>query len=219
MWVKKSSFTFDNFYICFSSFEFSTYMITDKTKMKIKFNDGSEIDLEDFFNSNYLRFNSVAFNYLSDKNECEDIIQEVFIVFWEQKKIFPNLISVKAYFYTLIRNMCLNRIKHDLVKQKYFQESQSKIESTEFFLEGIFRKEANGIIYDAINKLPLMEKKVLLLSLKEYSNEQIANELNIKLNTVKTHKSRAYQVLRKRLGSLIFMMITLNKSLFHRSVN
>ena len=115
--------------------------------------------------------------------------------------------------------MCLNYIKHDLVKQKYFHENQSKIESTEFFLEGILRKEANGIIYAEINKLPLMEKKVLLLSLKEYSNEDIANELRIKLNTVKTHKSRAYQVLRKRLGNLVFIMISLNKNFFSRSIN
>ena len=189
-------------------------MITDKTR--IKFNDGSEICLEDFFDSNYLRFNSFAFNYLSDKNECEDIVQDVFAIFWEHKKTFPNIISLKTYFYTSIRNMCLNHIKHDLVKQKYFLESQYKIESTEFFLEGILRKEANGIIYDEISKLPLMEKKVLLLSLKEYSNEQIANELNIKLNTVKTHKSRAYQVLRKRLGNLVFLMMTSNKSLFNK---
>jgi RNA polymerase sigma-70 factor (ECF subfamily) len=194
-------------------------MITDKTKKKIKFNDGSEIYLEDFFNSNYLRFNSFACNYLLDKNESEDIVQDVFITFWEQKKTFLNLISVKAYFYTSIRNKCLNRIKHDLVKQKYFQESQYKIESTEFFLEGILRKEASGVIYDEINKLPLMEKKVLLLSLKEYSNEQIANELRIKINTVKTHKSRAYQVLRKRLGNFVFLLLTLNKSFFYKSTN
>jgi RNA polymerase sigma-70 factor (ECF subfamily) len=194
-------------------------MTTDKIKMKIKFNDGSEIYLEDFFNSNYLRFNSFAFHYLSDKNECEDIVQDVFITFWEQKKVFPNLTSVKAYFYTSIRNMCLNQIKHDRVKQKYFQESQYKIESTEFFWEAVIRKEANGIIYDEINKLPPMEKKVLLLSLKEYSNEQIADELNIKLNTVKTHKSRAYQVLRKKLGSLIFLMVTLNKNLLYKAIN
>uniref|UniRef100_UPI003216A487 RNA polymerase sigma-70 factor n=1 Tax=uncultured Draconibacterium sp. TaxID=1573823 RepID=UPI003216A487 len=192
-------------------------MITDKTK--IKFNDGSEIYLEDFFVSNYLRFNSFAFNYLADKNECEDIVQDVFFAFWEQKKNFPNLISIKAYFYTSIRNMCLNHIKHDLVKQKYFQDSKYKIESTEFFLEGILRKEANGIIYDEINKLPLMGKKVLLLSLKEYSNEEIANELNIKLNTVKTHKSRAYQVLRKRLGDIIFLLLSFNKSFFYKSAN
>ncbi|MCG6190030.1 sigma-70 family RNA polymerase sigma factor [Maribellus maritimus] len=194
-------------------------MITEKRGKKIKFNDGSEIYLEDFFNSNYLRFNSFAYNYLSDKNESEDVVQDAFISFWEQKKTFSNLISVKAYFYTSIRNMCLNRIKHDLVKQKYFQESQQKMESTEFFLEGILRKEANGIIFNEINKLPQMEKKVLLLSLKEYSNEQISNELDIKINTVKTHKSRAYQVLRKRLGNIIFMMLTLNKSFFNRITN
>ncbi len=200
-------------------FELSLYMIADKTKKKIKLNDGVEVYLEDFFNSNYLRFNSFAFNYLFDKNECEDIVQDVFITFWEQKKIFSNLISVKAFFYTSIRNMCLNSIKHDLVKQKYFQENQYKIESTEFFLEEILRKEAYGIIYDEINKLPLMERKVLLLSLKEYSNEQIACELGLKINTVKTHKSRAYQVLRKRLGNVVFFLLALNKNFLCKQSN
>jgi RNA polymerase sigma-70 factor (ECF subfamily) len=189
------------------------------TQNKIRFDNGKSIDFNDFFKENFAVFSSFAFRYIPDPDVCEDIVQEVFITFWQQKKVFPNLISVKAYFYTSIRNMCLNHIKHDLIKQKYFLENQSKIESTDFFLEGVLRKEANGIIYDEINKLPLMEKKVLLLSLKEYSNEQIANELNIKLTTVRTHKSRAYQVLRKRLGNLIYLMMTLNKSFFDKSEN
>ncbi|MDD4189991.1 MAG: sigma-70 family RNA polymerase sigma factor [Mangrovibacterium sp.] len=184
---------------------------------RIRFDNGESIDFDDFFKENFAVFSSFAFRYIPDPDVCEDIVQEGFITFWQQKKVFPNIISVKAYFYTLMRNMCLNQIKHELVKQKYSLENQSEIESTDFFLEGVLRKEANGIIYDEINKLPLMEKKVLLLSLKEYSNEQIANELNIKLTTVRTHKSRAYQVLRKRLGNLIYLMMTLNKSFFDES--
>lgn len=187
------------------------------TQNKIRFDNGESIDFNDFFKENFAVFSSFAFRYIPDPDVCEDIVQEVFITFWQQKKVFSNIISVKAYFYTLIRNMCLNHIKHDLVKQRYFLENQSEIESTDFFLEGILRKEANGIIYNEITKLPLMEKKVLLLSLKEYSNEQIANELNIKLTTVRTHKSRAYQVLRKRLGNLIYLIMTLNKSFFYKS--
>ncbi|MEN6453693.1 MAG: sigma-70 family RNA polymerase sigma factor [Prolixibacteraceae bacterium] len=189
------------------------------TQNKIRFDHGESIDFNDFFKENFAVFSSFAFRYIADPNVCEDIVQEIFITFWQQKKAFPNIISVKAYFYTSIRNMCLNHIKHDLIKQKYFLENQSEIESANFFLEGILRKEANGIIYDEINKLPLMEKKVLLLSLKEYSNEQIASELSIKLTTVRTHKSRAYQVLRKRLGNLIYLMMTLNKSFFEKSEN
>tara|TARA_R110002050_G_scaffold300779_1_gene472591 strand:+ start:12270 stop:12872 length:603 start_codon:yes stop_codon:yes gene_type:complete len=189
------------------------------TQNKIRFDNGESIDFNDFFKENFAVFSSFAFRYIPNPDVCEDVVQEVFITFWQQKKAFPNLISVKAYLYTLTRNMCLNQIKHDLVKQKYFQESQPKIGSTDFFFEGILRTEANGIIYDEINKLPLMEKKVLLLSLKEYSNEQIADELNIKLTTVRTHKSRAYQVLRKRLGNLIYLMMTLNKNFFNKSEN
>jgi len=194
-------------------------MPTNKTEIKIKLTNNDELSLEDFFNSYYAQFHSFANNYISDKNECEDIVQEVFISFWEQKKNFPNLISIKAYFYTSIRHKCLNYVKHDIVKQKYLQASQSKIKSTEFFLESILRKESNGIIYNAINKLPTMEKKVLLLALEDYSNEQIAEELNIKINTVKTHKSRAYHVLRKKLGAVVLLLLSSDQSIFNKSKN
>ena len=200
------------FYLYFSSrnvFEKYSFMLSYMNKIKIF--GSQERYLEDFYNSNYFRFNSFAFNYLLNKDECEDVVQDVFITFLEQKKTFTSITSLKAYFYTSIKNECLNRIKHNLVKQKYFQEHLSKIESSDFFLEGVLRKEVNGIIYNEINKLPIMEKKVLLLSLKEYSNEQIAKELNIKTNTVKTHKSRAYKTLRNQLGNTILLLLPFNK--------
>ena len=74
------------------------------------------------------------------------------------------------------------------------------------------------MIYSEINKLPEMGKKVLLLSLRENSNEEIAEILEIAINTVKTHKSRAYKVLRKNLGELFLFFIPFRKQFKQHSL-
>jgi len=59
-----------------------------------------------------------------------------------------------------------------------------------------------------------MSKKVLLLALQDKSNEEIAADLGITINTVKTHKSRAYKVLRGKLAGLVLFFMSLNNSMF-----
>jgi len=175
---------------------------------EIKFSNGEKIDLKDFFYTYYPELKSFAAKYIADTAICEDIVQEVFISFWEKQKSFSDLIAVKAFFYTSVRNSCFNYIKHNKVKAKYEEFILNQEESTETFFEEVIRKEAYGAIYSEINKLPEMGKNVLLLSLREKSNEEISNILNIAINTVKTHKARAYKVLRRNLNDFFLFFMT-----------
>lgn len=180
-------------------------------KTRVVFSDGDEIILKDFFYTNYPVFSSFAAKYISDSVICEDIVQDIFIKFWENRKTFFNIYSVKAFFYKSIRNSCLDYIKHEKVKDKYIQYNIHHENSPQSFWEEVIRKEAHSIVYREINKLPEMGKNVLLLALEEKSNEEIAQELGIAVSTVKTHKSRAYQLLRKKLSGLVLYLILLNE--------
>ena len=182
-------------------------MAQSQERTKILLSDGEEIILKDFFYANYPVFSSFAAKYISDTVICEDIVQDVFIKFWENKKTFLNEYAVKAFFYKSIRNFCLDYIKHEKVKDKYVEYNIHQENPTQFFWEEIIKKEAYSIVYREINKLPEMGKNVLLLALEEKSNDEIAQELRIAVNTVKTHKSRAYQVLRKKLDDLVFYVV------------
>jgi RNA polymerase sigma-70 factor (ECF subfamily) len=186
-------------------------MIRDIRKMTLKFNNGDEIDLKDFFYTYYPALSAFASKYIVDNTVCEDIIQDVFISFWEKQKTFPNLNAAKAFFYTSVRNSCLDQIKHNKVKAKYLEYNSNKEQITESFLDEVIRKEAYSEIYREINKLPEMGKKVLLLALLEKSNEEISKILDIALNTVKTHKARAYKVLRKNLNELFLLFFPFHK--------
>ncbi len=189
-------------------------MVKSQEKAKIKLTNGEEIILKDFFYANYPVFNSFAAKYIPDTIICEDIVQDIFIKFWESRNTFFNIFSVKAFFYKSIRNSCLDYIKHQKVKDKYIEYNKPVEESTQYFWEEVIRKEAYSIVYKEINKLPKMGKQVLLCALAGKNNEEIAQELGISVNTVKTHKSRAYQVLRKKLiGLTLFFMSLKNNCL------
>ncbi len=190
-------------------------MINASRNSEIRLGNGEKINLKDFFNTYYPGFNSFALRYIADPSVCEDIVQEVFILFWEKQRTFPTLPAVKAFFYTSIRNSCLDFLKHTIVEEKYRIINKNKDEATESFLEEVLKKEAYSEIYNEINKLPEMGKNVLLLALREKSNEEIATILNIAINTVKTHKVRAYKVLRKNLNDLFLFFFPFPKHLSH----
>lgn len=186
-------------------------MLKTLRNTEIKLGNGEEIDLKDFFDVYYPELTSFASRYIINLTVCEDIVQEVFISFWEKQKSFPHLNAVKAFFYNSIRNSCLDYIKHSKVEERYRIQNKSADETSESFLEEVIRKEAYSEIYSEINKLPEMGKKVLLLALRENSNEEISRILNIGINTVKTHKARAYKVLRKSLNELFLLFFPFRK--------
>jgi len=182
-------------------------MQTELTTYKIKLTDRTDLLLRDFYFANFVGFSSFASKFISNEEEVYDVIQEVFISFWEHNLEFKDSLAVKSWFYRSIQNSCLDIIKHNQVKKKYAIKEQEKEETNEFFLDEIIKQEAYSFLYSRIGDLPEMEKKVLMLALEGNSNPEIAELLNIKVNTVKTHKSRAYQVLRSELGDIILLLI------------
>lgn len=64
-------------------------------------NSKKEFDL--FFKKYYTLFLSFACRYHLDTEEARDIVQEVFIAFWEQRGNFPSIVTIKAFFYRFYR--------------------------------------------------------------------------------------------------------------------
>lgn len=178
-----------------------------KTYNKLK--SGDERVLKLFFDHHFPLFVSFAENFNIEAAVCQDIVQDIFIKYWDQKEQFDHYLAVKAYFYTSIRNQCLNYLKHEIVHSKFVENQSSEIESVEYFWDTIIKEEALRIVYEEVQRLSKMENKILLLALSGLSNEEIAVKLNISINTVKTHKARSYQVLRKRLGHLRQLILLL----------
>lgn len=144
-------------------------------------------------------FVSFANNLLPSEEECKDVVHDVFLKYWNTRNDFDNLIAIRAFFYKSIRNTCLNLIRHQQVQNKYLAENLQYLESESFIHETVVKEEIFHVIHQEISHLTEMEQKVLLLTLEEKSNEEIAQELGIAVSTVKSHKAKGYAVLREKL--------------------
>jgi RNA polymerase sigma-70 factor (ECF subfamily) len=143
---------------------------------------------------------SFASKYLEDKLLLEDYIQESFISFWKKRTDFTNLSSIKSYLYTSVKNNCLNHLKHQDVKRKNQEYIAIKIESEQYYSNALIEEETFNLLYTEIKNLPESTQQIMLLALNGLKNPEIADELGISINTVKTLKKKAYAKLRDKLS-------------------
>lgn len=168
-------------------------------------------DLKKIFDLYYSTLVQYANRFLYPKDECEDLVQDVFVGLWEKENTFPDEISLKVYLYKTVRNKCYNIIKHNKVKYKYAENIVQSLEDDNLFLKQILEEEIVRQLYHAIEVLPQRKKEIIKLSLKGLKNTEIAEELQIKLQTVKTLKSQSYKILREQfqeLGTIIYFLLT-----------
>lgn len=170
-----------------------------------RINGKKEFDL--FFKKHYTLFLSFACRYRLDEEEARDIVQEVFIAFWEQRDNFDSLLTIKAFFYRSISNRCLNYLKHEDVKNRYAEHQLQAMQSEEFIQENIIREEVSFMVRRKIKELTPREQEIILLSLQNKTNQEIADLLSLSVPTVKTHKMHAYARLRSELKELRFLLL------------
>jgi RNA polymerase sigma-70 factor (family 1) len=143
--------------------------------------------------------------YVYDYDDAEDIVQEVFIELWNQWAKFESIEHIKAFLYLSIKNRCLNFKKHIMIKEKYFN---SVMTDDEDVFEGhVIEAEVAQNISNAIRNLPEQQRQIILLSMQGLTNNDIAEDMQISINTVKLQKKIAYKKLRGKLKPLLFTLL------------
>lgn len=157
-------------------------------------------------------FNALAafgYKYVNDVEIAEDIVQETFISFWESRANFEHLLAVKSFLYTSVRNKSLNYLKHEQVKKKHESTIQYVLESEQYFAAHVIDEEVFNSLFVLIKELPNASREIMLLALNGLKNNEIAEELGISINTVKTQKKIAYSKIKDQLGPMMRLIVLL----------
>ena len=135
---------------------------------------------------------------------AEDIVQEAFTGLWEKREEFTEESAAKAWMYTVVRHKALNQIRHQKVIAKSLPQLGGEEVDDQNRLNDLIKAEVLGQIHRAIESLPEGCRNIFKLAYFEgLKNQEIADELDLSINTIKTQKARALQLLRLRIDPSI----------------
>jgi len=155
---------------------------------------------KEYYSSQYL----FALRLTSNSHDAEDVVQDVFMSIWKSKPVFKNELAFKAYIYLSTRNKCFDLLKK---KKPVYETSDNLIDSPDE-LDYLLKEEVYRLLDRAVEKLPPQTRSVITLSMKGNSIKEIAEILNVSVNTVKTLKTRAYRYLKEVYGDSFVILIS-----------
>lgn len=169
--------------------------------------------VEDYQNMVY----TLAYRFLGDSGEAEDLAQEVFLKIYRSLKSFKGLSSLKTWIYRITTNMSLNRIKF-LQRRKKNNQVQLEGDANSDTLAPIDtlsdkapRPDRNvhaGDISDRLQQAlaeitPEQRAVVILRDIEGLTYEEIAGNLEINLGTVKSRLARGRMNIQEKLRDLL----------------
>ncbi|WP_065219860.1 MULTISPECIES: RNA polymerase sigma-70 factor [Butyricimonas] len=161
------------------------------------------------FGKFYAPLCAFASGFVNDTAVAEDIVQEIFFKLYTDKPTFEAVVALKSYLYLVTKNHCLNYLKHVRIEQEYISSMDEK-EQTTFFFNQIVEQELLMLLTEAIEDLPEQTGKVFQLVMEGFDNAEIAEKLNLSIDSVKSHKKRGKQFLKNRLGDITAILLILS---------
>ncbi len=139
-----------------------------------------------------------AKRFLVSSDEAQDLVQDLMMKFWQKKDELAGL-NIKSYALKCVKNECLNKLKHEIVKQNFadFQIHRSEL----------YKMEVNNLkekIINFINELPEKQKMVIhLKDVEEYEVSEISEVLEMEENAVRVNLMRARQKVKEQITQLM----------------
>lgn len=156
----------------------------------------------------YTRYWPLLFRHslkmLHDEDQAMDVFQDIFTSLWFNREVLDFNTSLSGYLYVSARNSTVNVIKKNKLQFNYMESLQDYINQGSYVTDEAVRfKELAAEIEAEIAKLPPKMREIFeLRRTAGLSYKQIAVQLGISDETVKTQVSRALKVLRTKFGAL-----------------
>lgn len=160
----------------------------------------TEILLNQLIQEHATELKKIAFLYINDHSECEDIIQEVYISCFQNLSKFKNESNYKTWLTRITINKCKDHQRRWSIKNIIYKPLNSLIKKESSAEEKFFHSQNSREILEQISLLPVKFKEVLILYyFHEMTMQEISETLEIKHNTVKSRLLRGKNALIKNL--------------------
>lgn len=143
----------------------------------------------------------LAFRFLKDKAQSEEIVQETFIKLWLNKEKLDKEGNLWLYLYVIAKRLSLNALRKIGQSEELFAQLLINIkEAHNHTEEDILAADMERFTEMVLAKLPNQQRIIFRLSRVEgLTHLQIAEKLQISPNTVKNHMVSALKTIEASL--------------------
>lgn len=150
------------------------------------------------FNQYKDKIYTIAYKLTGSAFLSEEVVQEIFMKLWINRKMLPGIEHFPAWFNTVIRNHLFSLIKRTAARanrETIFAKNIPSVYNNAD--ENILLKETEALIEKALYTLPPQQNKVYrLIKVSGMKKEEVASQLNLSTETVKSHLSKAIKNIR-----------------------
>jgi RNA polymerase sigma-70 factor (ECF subfamily) len=134
---------------------------------------------------------AVAFRFVNDSQDAEDLTQEVFVRLWKNLHTYKQEMKLTTWLYKIVTNRCL-----DFLKSRYGRERKNKVDIDRSNFVSDYstpekefqQQELARIIQTAADELTPKQKAVFILrDLEGLSPEEVSESLSMSPGNVKSN--------------------------------
>lgn len=183
-------------------------MKLDDIQILEKLKEGDPLAYNQLFDKYYMPLCVYSLKYCDSFQLAEDIVQDLFVKLWDEKIYMKFDNPMSPYLFKAVKNNTLQLIKKE---SKYQFDAIENIVNNlmeEDSLDFTAIEEEKKKLHQQIEALPEKSKEVFkAIVLENMKYKEVAERLDISVNTVKTHYARALKQLRFKLDIIIMLML------------
>ena len=182
-------------------------VLRDERKLLKSLGEGNFEAFDLLFRFYNKRLYCFAKSILKNREDARDIVQEVFLRVWKNREQIKQETSFRSFLFTISYHIIVDHLRKRMSEIKFREYLVQHAITMDSTVEaGMEFEELKRSYQNAINELPLQKREVFQLHRNEHlSYVEIAEKLDISVNTVKNHMTKAISFIRKKVGSRTLM--------------
>ena len=162
----------------------------------------TEKEFERIYNALWSKLYNIAYSYFRDRTTAQEVTQDVFVNLWMKRDSLPPILDLNAYLLRSVKNRIYNQFdkihSREQLERNIMPTMTTQTENTE---EQIVYTDTLDVVNQEIDQLPVMTEAEFRLGLFDrYTNNEIADRLQLSGKAVEYHITKALKKLRLRLN-------------------
>jgi RNA polymerase sigma-70 factor (ECF subfamily) len=158
-----------------------------------------------YFESLYLKYSKPLKHYVfrltNNEELAEDLVQDCFLSFWDNRKKYRSIKNIQAYLYSIVKNKMLDHLKEEKAKAGKVSNFTTQTINQNTPQIQYEEKELSILKQEAINSLNGISKQVFIMSRDQaLSYQEIAISLGVSKIAVKKQMMKALSIIRQKLN-------------------